>query len=140
MNKILKFGGMSKYYCVRLFDKSACRYDDRIMDERIRVNNCQLKKIKGIIFDHNKNGLESYILKHLWYAKREAESWKYQHTANSAASMYYRFPSFIRAVLYFLYRYFIRLGFLDGRAGLLFHTIQGLMYRLLVDVYIKDEN
>jgi len=140
MDKVLQFGGMSKYYCIRLFDRSACRFDNRTMDERILIDNSYRKYIKGTIFDHNRNGLENYVIKHLWYAKREAESWKSQHTANRAASVYYRFPAFTRAVLYFFYRYFFRFGFLDGRAGLFFHIIQGLLYRLMVDKYIKDEN
>jgi len=48
-------------------------------------------------------------------------------------NLYERFPLFIRALAYFIYRYFIRLGFLDGREGLIFHFWQGLWYRLLVD-------
>ena len=33
----------------------------------------------------------------------------------------------------FLYRYFVRFGFLDGFYGFLFHFHQGFWYRLLVD-------
>jgi hypothetical protein len=51
---------------------------------------------------------------------------------------YERLPLFIRPVLYFLYRYFFRLGFLDGREGLIFHLLQGFWYRFLVDAMIFE--
>ena len=38
-----------------------------------------------------------------------------------------------RAVAYFCYRYFLRLGFLNGRPSWRWHFWQGLWYRLLVD-------
>lgn len=42
-------------------------------------------------------------------------------------------PLFIRPVVYFLYRYGLAGGFLDGRAGFLYHALQGLWLRLVVD-------
>jgi hypothetical protein len=42
-------------------------------------------------------------------------------------------PLFFRCFIYWGYRYFLRLGFLDGLAGWRWHFWQGLWYRLLVD-------
>jgi glycosyltransferase involved in cell wall biosynthesis len=42
-------------------------------------------------------------------------------------------PLFVRPVIYFLYRYVLAGGFLDGRAGFLYHALQGFWLRLLVD-------
>lgn len=42
-------------------------------------------------------------------------------------------PLFVRPVLYFVYRYLLRGGFLDGRGGFLYHALQGFWLRLLVD-------
>jgi glycosyltransferase involved in cell wall biosynthesis len=42
-------------------------------------------------------------------------------------------PLFVRPVLYFVYRYVIACGMLDGRAGFLYHVLQGFWLRLLVD-------
>ena len=47
--------------------------------------------------------------------------------------MYGHAPLFGRAVLYWLYRYVLRLGFLDGTEGLIFHFLQGWWYRWLID-------
>jgi len=52
--------------------------------------------------------------------------------------VYNNFPLFSRAFLYFLYRYFIRFGFLDGKEGLIFHFLQGFWYRFLVDAKIYE--
>ena len=51
---------------------------------------------------------------------------------------YARLPLFVRPVAYFLYRYVVRLGVLDGRAGLVFHTLQGFWFRFLVDALILE--
>jgi hypothetical protein len=51
---------------------------------------------------------------------------------------YYRLPLFIRPFLYFFYRYFFRLGVLDGKEGLIFHVLQGFWYRFLVDAKIYE--
>jgi len=44
-----------------------------------------------------------------------------------------RLPRFVRPVAYFGYRYVLMLGFLDGRAGFLYHALQGFWLRLMVD-------
>ena len=53
-------------------------------------------------------------------------------------NVYSRAPLFLRAFLYWVYRYFILLGFLDGRAGLVFHLLQGFWYRFLVDAKLYE--
>ena len=48
------------------------------------------------------------------------------------------FPLFWRPFRYFLYRYFTCLGFLDGKAGLIYHVLQGFWFRFLVDTKILE--
>ena len=43
------------------------------------------------------------------------------------------FPPCFRAFAYFCIRYFLKLGFLDGYPGWMWHVWQGLWYRWLVD-------
>jgi hypothetical protein len=47
-------------------------------------------------------------------------------------------PLYLRPFLYFFYRYFLRLGFLDGKEGFIFHFHQALWYRLLVDINLDE--
>ena len=51
-------------------------------------------------------------------------------------NFYSKLPLFIRPFLYYIYRYIFRLGFLDGKAGLIFHFLQGFWYRFLVDAKV----
>lgn len=44
-----------------------------------------------------------------------------------------RCPLFLRPVAYFVYRYFLMFGCLDGRPGFLYHVLQGFWLRLMVD-------
>ena len=39
---------------------------------------------------------------------------------------------------YFLYRYILRLGFLDGRAGFLYHFSQALLFRIMLDARLEE--
>ena len=48
-------------------------------------------------------------------------------------------PKFLRAKLYFWYRYYLRLGFLDGRAGYVHAFLQASWYRVLVDAKIMEQ-
>jgi hypothetical protein len=54
-------------------------------------------------------------------------------------SLYERMPLFVRPMLYFLVRYFLRLGFLDGRRGLIFHFPPGFWFRFLVDAKVFEQ-
>jgi glycosyltransferase involved in cell wall biosynthesis len=51
---------------------------------------------------------------------------------------YYSYPIFLRVFLYFFYRYFLKMGFLDGKNGLIFHFLQGFWFRFLVDAKIYE--
>jgi len=51
---------------------------------------------------------------------------------------WYRLPLYWRPFLLFLYRYFLRFGFLDGKEGLVYHFTQALFYRLLVDIHMDE--
>ena len=47
-------------------------------------------------------------------------------------------PLFLRSFLYFLYRYVIRLGFLDGKAGLIYFVLQTFWFRFLIDAKVHE--
>lgn len=53
-------------------------------------------------------------------------------------NLWRRMPLYVRPFLYFFYRYFLRLGFLDGKQGAIFHFLQAFWFRLLVDINIDQ--
>jgi hypothetical protein len=52
--------------------------------------------------------------------------------------MWVRLPLYLRPFIYFFYRYFLRLGFLDGKQGAIFHFMHAFWFRLLVDINLDD--
>lgn len=51
---------------------------------------------------------------------------------------YAKQPLFWRSFVYFIYRYFFKLGFTEGKEGFLWHFLQGWWYRTLVDAKIWE--
>ena len=103
--------------------------------------------------DDNHKGLSFWLYKHDQFAIREArmlyqrEKLRKEMTRLDGqparkrwlkTNVYAQMPLFFRSLIYFLYRYFIRLGFLDGTPGLVFHFLQGFWYRFYVDVKIWE--
>lgn len=126
------------------------------MDEHTILFEGGTSMLAGILIDDNLKGFSFWIDKHNRYASREmidALNLEYSFfdeplSKNLSAdarvkriakkSLYGRLPLIYRAFGYFFYRYFLRFGFLDGKAGLVFHLMQGLWYRMLVDIRISE--
>jgi exosortase/archaeosortase family protein len=51
---------------------------------------------------------------------------------------WWKLPRYWRPALYFFYRLFFQLGFLDGKTGVIFHFLQGFWFRLIVDVKMDE--
>ena len=139
---------------VRVFRKGTARSEVRAMDEHIVLTEGEVVVTDIRFADNNLNSLEWWTQKHLNYAKREAAMLMEKDAAGDGAKeikttqaiqskraqkeWYARLPLFWRAFAYFCYRYFIRLGFLDGREGFLWHFLQGWWYRTMVDVILVE--
>jgi hypothetical protein len=62
-----------------------------------------------------------------------------QAAAKRAKKMRYaKMPLFWRAFAYFVLRYVVRGGFLEGKEGFLWHFLQGWWYRTLVDAKVWE--
>lgn len=155
--QLIRFGGWSKFYLLRIWKTGIGRSEERWMDEHIVLNEPPLLlTLKSSIIDENLNSIHWWTNKHNNYARREAVDYlieKYglsindeNFESNRAAKLkrqiknnfYNILPLFIRVFIYFCFRYIIKLGFLDGKAGLIWHFLQGFWYRFLVDVNIYE--
>ena len=144
MGNWIKHGGYYPVSFLRLFKKGVGRSEVREMDEHIILHEGnEIGTLKNDFVDENHNGLARWIEKHKNYAEREARAYVKELHAEGGArersaklDAYYKLPIFLRPFLYFVYRYIIRLGFLDGVGGLVFHFLQGFWYRFLIDIKI----
>jgi len=156
MGRWIRHGGYYPTILLRLWRNGLGRSEQRWMDEHITLSRGQTVTFEHDIIDENLNDLTWWTDKHNHYATREAiDQLAAEHgigtnepelsSSRQAAvkrwmktHVYNRLPMMVRPAMYYLYRYFIRLGFLDGRAGLIFHTLQGFWYRYLVDAKIYE--
>lgn len=155
LGKWIKYGGVYPLILLRIWRRGYGRIEQRWMDEHIILSEGDTILFKkGDIVDDNKNNIGWWVDKHNKYATREMidlmnikykflpidESLKKNDDPQAKIkrilkeNIYSRLPLGVRATFYFLYRYFLRVGFLDGWRGFLFHFMQGWWYRLLVDV------
>ncbi len=152
LGRKMKWGGMYPTQVVRLWRNGRGRVEKRWMDEHVVVDG-RVQHLDGEIADINLNSIGWWTAKHNGYATREAID---QLTLNTQQALggeigrqarrkrwmkdriYARLPLGLRPLLYFLYRYFVQLGFLDGWQGMAFHGLQGFWYRFLVDVKIAE--
>lgn len=159
MDRWIRYGGYYPTKLLRIWRNDTGSIEQRWMDEHIKLTHGQTIEFKHDIVDHNLNNLSWWTEKHNNYATREAvdllnkkynlfeeDSIQKQIASKKQDekkrwykdNLYVRSPLFLRAFLYFCFRYFIQLGFLDGRPGLIWHFLQGFWYRFLVDAKIAQ--
>ena len=87
--------------------------------------------------------------KHNWYSSRETVDYFENFDSKKSKkelsfktwikmNVYYKIPMGMRAHLYYLYRYYICGGFLDGKEGQIYAFLQAYWYRYLVDAKIYE--
>jgi len=153
LGRWIRHGGRYPLMLLRIWRRGAARVEDRWMDEHVTVSGGRIVAFEGGFADHNLRDLTYFTNKHNDYATREAVEvlrQKYdlnpRHEGLTAGNsspqasikrfvkerIYNQVPFQLGATLYFLYRYFIQCGFLDGKEGLIYHALQGFWYRFLV--------
>jgi glycosyltransferase involved in cell wall biosynthesis len=154
LGRWIRHGDIYPRQMLRIWRTGQGRCEDRWMDEHIIVSG-KVEHFDGDIADVNLNNLTWWTSKHNHYATREAidlllqssrltssDNVKLTRQARLNRWMKYRLyaglPIPLRSLAYFIYRYIFRLGFLDGWPGFVFHSLQGLWYRFLVDVKVRE--
>ena len=156
LGRPIRHGGLFPIRVLRLFRPDKGRCENRWMDEHITVDG-KTHDLPGEMLDDNLNSLTWWTEKHNAYASLEALEMLnlehgFLHREGDASlcqkqagakrwikeRVYSKMPAGLRALVYFLYRYGLRAGFLDGREGLAFHVLQGFWYRFLVDAKLAE--
>ena len=158
MGRWIKHGGRYPELLLRIFRTGRAYCELKLMDEHMILQEDKTTNFKYDLIDNNQKNLEWWTAKHNWYSNREVldhqmtlenamdESLENDATSSSQAKMkrvvknggYYKLPKFFRAHLYFIYRYYFKLGFLDGPEGRIFHFLQAYWYRFLVDAKLYE--
>jgi glycosyltransferase involved in cell wall biosynthesis len=150
--KWIRFGGHYPVSHLRIFRKQKGRSEERLYDKNYMVDGA-VSKIDADIINIINPDLSTWKERHRRWAKLEAEEVLFNRGRKLNMGLgdspigkrnwlryhvYYRLPLFLRALVYFFYRYVLMLGFLDGLRGSAFHFWHGLWYRMLVDYRIAQ--
>jgi len=156
MNRWLKHGGIYPHYILRVFRRGSGRYEEKTEEHFVLTKGRAVRAQNEFLEDNRQNTLKYWLRKHdnlsdgeirdtLLETRAPAEDTKEKLFGNKVertrwlkVHVYARSPLFLRAVLYFVYRYVFRLGFLDGVPGLIYHVLQGFWYRFYVDARIYE--
>ena len=116
LGRWIKHGGFWPDPKLRLFRKGAAHFEDRLVHEDAKLVDGVSGKLKHALLHHSYPTLSDYLDHMNRYSSLGAET--------VAAKGPVRFSVIniaVRPLLTFIYNYFFRLGFLDGREGLLLH-------------------
>ncbi|EOU1118087.1 glycosyltransferase family 2 protein [Clostridium perfringens] len=158
MGKWIKHGGKYPELLLRIFRTGYGMCEQKLMDEHMILLEGNTEKFDNDIIDNNNKNLDWWTHKHNWYSNREVLDYQNKVKSNYSDDLindetnkgqaarkrfiknngYYKLPMFFRAHLYFIYRYYFRLGFLDGTEGRIYHFLQAYWYRFLVDAKIYE--
>ena len=114
LGRWIKHGGFWPDRKVRLFRRGVIRIQDRKVHETVEVQ--RAGKLNGAIIHHSYPTLSDYIEHMNRYSSLGAEM------IVAKGKVQFSFVNImLRPLATFIYNYFFRLGFLDGREGLLLH-------------------
>lgn len=155
--KWIRYGGYYPKYLLKLFRRDRVSIDDGdLVDHHFTVDGPTVKLTGDLVEDNrNEARIADWTEKHNRYAGLQAQQElrdRAKQTPIGAGALFgapdarVRYlkqlwgglPLFFRPCIYIFYRYVLRLGFLDGKQGFVFHVLQGFWYRLLVDVNIDE--
>lgn len=153
LGKKLRHGGIYPFRKMIIYKKDKGYMEDRAMDEHIVLNEGRSIELKHDSYHRDYKDLNAWIDKHNKYSSREVEDYYLNNNQESKQlnksakikrfikfKIYYKLPLGTRAHLYYLYRYYFKFGFLDGKEGKIFAFMQAYWYRFLVDAKIFEEN
>ena len=157
MGKKLRHGGIYPFRKMVCYKRDKGYMEDVDMDEHIVLSEGKSVEARFDSEHHDYKDLTRWIEKHNLYSDREvSEYFKRLNPDTKTTSMeklnrsakikrfikikiYYKLPGGFRAWAYYIYRYILRGGFLDGREGRIFAFLQAYWYRFLVDAKIREK-
>jgi len=158
LGRWIKHGDRYPLVLLRIWRSGSAHIEQRWMDEHIVLDSGVSVTFDGDFVDDNLHNVGWFIDKHNKYASREmieiinqkyrlfkgdesivhSDAFQARIKRFIKEKIYNQLPIFVRPVLYFIYRYFLRLGFLDGKEGFAYHFMQGFWYRCLVDLKVLE--
>lgn len=151
----IRFGHTNPSWHLRLFRAERGYCEERWYDQHFVVPG-PTQRLAGLLLDLQAVTLEQWTQSHNRWSSAEARQ-ILEHTRQESQlparlwtsdirmrkrwwknKVYYGVPPLLRAFLLFFYSYIIRLGFLDGKIGFIYHVLQVFWFRFLVDAKVIE--
>ena len=154
LGKKLKYGGVYPFRKLVVFKNGLGKIENKIMDEHIVITHGKSIETKSDSLHEDFKDLTTWINKHNSYASREVQDYLIRNQSNIDSRLldrkakakrffkykiYYKLPMGFRSYSYYFYRYYLKLGFLDGREGKIYAFLQAYWYRFLVDAKLYEK-
>jgi hypothetical protein len=148
LGRVLKHGAMSPTWHLRLFRSAIGRCEGRKYDQHFYLASGTASRLPGHMIDDVRMSLSEWTARHNRWADAEVAEMALGNTPQVIRQnlvgnpieqkrywrgKYNSLPLFVRPFALFIYRYFIRLGCLDGKEGLIFWVLQTFWFRFLID-------
>ncbi len=157
LGRPIRHGHINPSWHLRLFRAGQGACEDRLYDQHFLVPG-KTQTLDGLLLDLQLTTLEAWTAAHNRWSTAEAREVTQQRSRDNDArtlpaslrgdirmkkrwlknNIWYRAPLLARPLAFFLYSYVLRGGFLDGKAGLVYHFLQAFWFRFLVDAKIME--
>jgi glycosyltransferase involved in cell wall biosynthesis len=155
LGRVMRHGGMSPTWHLRLFLSGVGRCEDRKYDQHYLLTGPGTTgQLPGVMIDDIAMSLSEWTARHNRWADGEVAEMDAKNEAGRLVAdpkgnpaqrkralreKYNNLPLFVRPFLLFGYRYFVKLGFLDGTEGFIFWVLQTFWFRFLIDAKIWEK-
>jgi len=159
LGRVMRHGGMSPTWHLRLFMTGVGRCEDRKYDQHYLLTGPGTTgQLPGVMIDDIAMSLSEWTARHNRWADGEVAEMFAADSGEATAgrlvadakgnpaqrkrslrAKYNKLPLFVRPFALFGYRYFFKLGFLDGTEGFIFWTLQTFWFRFLIDSKIWEK-
>jgi glycosyltransferase involved in cell wall biosynthesis len=154
LGRQMRHGGMSPTWHLRLFRNGAGRCEERNYDQHFYLTQGSTGQLQGYMIDEIRMSLSEWTARHNRWS--DAEVLEQTQAVDAVRiqprlwgspverkrflrGLYNGAPLFVRPYALFFYRYFLRLGFLDGWEGFIFWTLQTFWFRFLIDAKLFEQ-
>lgn len=154
LGRPIRHGGMFPTWHMRLFRTGVGRCEARKYDQHFYLTSGNSAQLKGRMIDDIRMSLSEWTFRHNRWSDAEVEeqgesaetgriegkfSGNPVERKRSLRKFYNDAPLFVRPFGLFFYRYFLRLGFLDGATGFIFFVLQTFWFRFLIDAKLYEK-
>lgn len=133
--RFIRHSGWYPDYVIRLYPRNRGQYGEEKVHEKLHFkDDMQVVRLKGDLLHYTYRDLEHYLVKSAGYAA----AWAEQRQARGKRSSLLQ--GFWHGLACFLRMYVFRLGFLDGRQGLLLAMLSGhSTFVKYADLWVKQQ-